>query len=819
MKMSRSSKWKRIAPLLLTLCLIISPVLPGPRVLAADSESSESVPAEPVLSDDQKRLVQRLGTIRIGYEPDSYPVAGKSGTGKSISGNGSAENSSVTDGKAEGTAGPSGISIDIAELISSGLGLRIKFVPVPDGRSGIQFLRGGAIDVYLSYTEDCSVSADRDIIHSDVYLSDPLVAVVRSGGSDDTAAQSSDEPALSGSGSVVLTAAVDSDHPGEARTVSEVLDSYRLLYCRDADDCLKAVRDEKADVWFTDQFVANYLLKSPYYASLDEQFGYARTLDYCFLSTRDNQALIDVLNAAIAALDPKEVQTIVGQHTRGGNYVLSEKEKLYQNRDEILGASVTVGIVVILLLYVILVQQRYSAEMAQKNRELEEANRARADFLSSMSHDMRTPLNGIRGSLDLMSEQEHDARTEELLTMSRVSADHLLMLIDDILDMAKLKAGRFELRKTYRNASDFAGQVLAVMMPMASRAKLHMNTHTDCAACPEIEIDPERLMQVCINLLSNAVKYTPEGGTIGFTFRTEPQPAVYEAKLILRVQDNGIGMSKEFLERAVEPFTQAPTSDSRNGTGLGLAISAGLVRLMEGNMTISSEPGKGTDIRITIPVKWREETEPAGMVDKSGTGQPGTESERSGTEQPGEETDRPGSERARAECSALTGSASGVASAFGETRKSAKQSGAAGKPAGSSAEGSSDSGSALSLRVLLVEDNAINREIARLQLENFHAVPDAVRTGEEAVEHFLSSPEGWYDVILMDVMLPGMSGIEAAETIRASGRVDAHTVRIAAMSADPYRVEETLHPGTCFDTFLPKPFSTDDLAALLKISG
>ncbi len=733
-----------------------------------------------VLTEQQAALVKRLGTIRIGYEQDEYPITRQRAKG----------DGSTASGK---TGEPEGIAIDLARTAAEELGLQVRFVPIPEGRSGLQLLRGGAVDVYITYADNAGWGTAEGIVRSDIFLSDPIVAVTRrnvgrNGMAEDGDRSDSARRKTAGISEDIPVAAVILGRPGDVRTADGFLDDFAFDYCSDTDACLTAVRSGKADIWFADQYVANYHLQSPYNEGLEEQFGYGRTRDYCFMALWRSHSVIEVLNAAIRSLNQEEVQTAIGVHTRGGSYQLTVAEKMYGSRRAILWTSVTTAVVLILLIRGILVQRRYSREMAQKNRELEEANRARGDFLSSMSHDMRTPLNGIRGALDLMEQEKHDPRTEELLSMSRVSADHLLTLIDDILDMAKLRSGRFALRMAYRDTADFALKLLAVMMPLASQNQVTMHTHTDCESCPEVEIDPERLTQVCINLLSNAVKYTPAGGLVGFTFRTVPEPEPYRGKIQIVVEDNGLGMSEDFLKKATEPFTRADgpdrTPNGAGGSGLGLAITAELVRLMEGQMRIESQMRKGTRISVSVPVRWRDRQEESSIEQDSADGKESTADAKCAESRDGDSCVDSGAEQ---EAGAANGAAQDIK---GDVRCSAR-------------------------RVLLVEDNAINREIARLQLENFHVEAEVVRTGEEAVDRFLQSSEGYYDVVLMDVMLPGISGLEAARQIRLSGRSDAHLIRIAAMSADPYRVGETTGPGADFDAFVPKPFSTDDLAAVL----
>ena len=762
------------------------------------AEEQAGTAARAVLTEQQAALVKRLGTIRIGYERDEYPITRQRarGDGSTTSGN---------------SAEPEGIAIDLARTAAKELGLQVRFVPIPDGRSGLQLLRGGAVDVYITYTDNAGWGTEEGIVRSDVFLSDPLVAVTRRNAGRDGMAEDGSKAVAARSKTTdtsadIPVAAVILGRPGDARTADGFLENFAFDYCKDTDACLAAVRSGEADIWFADQYVANYHLQSPFNEGLEEQFGYGRTRDYCFMALWRSHSVIEVLNAAIRSLNQEEIQTVVGVHTRGGSYQLTTAEKMYGSRRAILWTSVTTAVVLFLLIRGILVQRRYSREMARKNRELEKANRAREDFLSSMSHDMRTPLNGIRGALDLLEQEKHDPLTEELLSMSRVSADHLLTLIDDILDMAKLRSGRFALRMAYRDTADFALKLLAVMMPIASKNQITMHTHTECESCPEVEIDPERLMQVCINLLSNAVKYTPAGGLVGFTFRAVPEPEPYRGKIQIVVEDNGIGMSEDFLKKATEPFT----------SGLGLAITAELVRLMEGQMRIESQPGKGTRISISVPVRWRDRQEEYGAQPDSASREEAAADAKCTAGRDGKAAAGRDSKAAENRNGKAVESREGIITG-GRDRNIGVGSGVAQAAGGADDAAQDRKGDArcTARRVLLVEDNAINREIARLQLENFHVEADVVRTGEEAVDRFLQSPEGYYDVVLMDVMLPGISGPEAARQIRLSGRRDAHLIRIAAMSADPYRVGETTGPGADFDAFVPKPFSTDDLAGVL----
>ena len=237
---------------------------------------------------------------------------------------------------------------------------------------------------------------------------------------------------------------------------------------------------------------------------------------------------------------------------------------------------------------------------------------------------------------------------------------------------------------------------------------------------------------------------------------------------------------------------------------------------MEGQMRIESQPGKGTRISISVPVRWRDRQEEYGAQPDSASREEAAADAKCTAGRDGKAAAGRDSKAAENRNGKAVESREGIITG-GRDRNIGVGSGVAQAAGGADDAAQDRKGDArcTARRVLLVEDNAINREIARLQLENFHVEADVVRTGEEAVDRFLQSPEGYYDVVLMDVMLPGISGPEAARQIRLSGRRDAHLIRIAAMSADPYRVGETTGPGADFDAFVPKPFSTDDLAGVL----
>ncbi len=235
----------------------------------------------------------------------------------------------------------------------------------------------------------------------------------------------------------------------------------------------------------------------------------------------------------------------------------------------------------------------------QEKIRAEEASQSKSEFLANMSHELRTPLNAINGFSDIMKKELFgplgDPRYKEYVSDILFSGQHLLSLINDILDMSKIEAGKMTLNTEMLQINDMIAQVIRIVRGRADDNRLKLIF--DEIETPEIEADPRAVKQVLLNLMTNAIKFTPEGGSV--TVRVEPK----SAGLIIRVTDTGIGISKEDIDRLAQPFEQIDSQHSRKheGTGLGLALSKSLVELHGGNFTMESEVGQGTTVIFTLP--------------------------------------------------------------------------------------------------------------------------------------------------------------------------------------------------------------------------
>lgn len=428
-------------------------------------------------------------------------------------------------------------------------------------------------------------------------------------------------------------------------------------------------------------------------------------------------------------------------------------------------------------------EERKQEELQNALAMAEKANEAKTDFLSRMSHDIRTPMNAILGMSSIAKyilqepvglkmekplnadlpqgeekkgNKEREKKEEKLLNCLEkidMSATFLLSLINDILDMSKIESGKMKVTLREMNLKEVIHSAVVLSEVQAEERSQKFLVEIAPEVGTYYFCDSLRLNQILMNLLSNALKYTPEKGTITFSVTSGAEKD--DVQLIrFVIADTGAGMSAEFMERMFEPFEQENSGGSRifEGTGLGLSISKKLVELLSGAVSVESEPGKGTTFTVIIPMK---------RVDKA-TGTKG----RRRNKRP---DDRRGYENR------LCGA-----------------------------------------RILLVEDNEINREIAEMLLAQKGITAECAVNGEEAVAIFEKSVPGWYDAILMDIRMPVMDGIEATKKIRNLNHQNAAGVPIIAMTANAFNDEreEALKAG--INDYLTKPIAPGILYGCLE---
>lgn len=420
-------------------------------------------------------------------------------------------------------------------------------------------------------------------------------------------------------------------------------------------------------------------------------------------------------------------------------------------------------------------EERKQKELQDALAMAEKANKAKTDFLSRMSHDIRTPMNVIIGMASIAEGSLEDReRIAECLKKIGVSANFLLSLINDILDMSKIESGKMALLPQQLDFRELLQDITMLCEAQAGAKQQIFRAEISEKTGRFFIGDSLRLRQILLNLLSNALKYTPERGRVTLSVDVEREDERQQF-LRIRVSDTGIGMTSDFMVRMFEPFEQGYSGGGRvfEGTGLGLSITRKLVELMDGTIDVESSPGRGSV--FTVQIRLEKAAEAGGPRDASHSPQRGMPED-------------------------------------GECEEGAQREGERQGPA----EPFRFDGQ----RVLLVEDNELNREIAEILLQNqgltVDCAVDCAVDGREAVEQFKRSPCGYYKAVLMDIRMPVMDGFEATRQIRALNRGDAASVPIIAMTANAFRDEREEAYRVGINDYLTKPIDSGSLHDCLR---
>ncbi|WP_346969716.1 hybrid sensor histidine kinase/response regulator [Collinsella aerofaciens] len=396
----------------------------------------------------------------------------------------------------------------------------------------------------------------------------------------------------------------------------------------------------------------------------------------------------------------------------------------------------------------LLLQERdYGDKLAKAAREASSANSAKTEFLRRMSHDLRTPINGIRGMVEVGDANADDLQKQTECRSKIWTASGLLLdLANEALDMSRLESGQVDLDLVPTNLVVLNREVCDILERQAEERLVTIICDQQTLDHPYARVSVTHLKRLLVNIAGNAVKYSRRGGYVRLACReVEPVDGVpiYE----YTIADNGIGMSEQFQQHLYEPFSREEqrVEGASSGTGLGAPIAKQLVELMGGSMSFTSTLGQGTTFTIRLPFEQckRSEIPQAVRVDA-------------------------------VDVDAVRG-----------------------------------------LRVLLVEDNELNAEIAQFTLDRAGAIVTHVKDGESAVETFAASAPHEYDVVLMDIMMPGIDGLEATRQIRALEREDAATTPIIAVSANAFAEDRRLSREAGMDAHLSKPVSSRELVEAL----
>jgi len=412
------------------------------------------------------------------------------------------------------------------------------------------------------------------------------------------------------------------------------------------------------------------------------------------------------------------------------------------------------------------------------------ANQAKSEFLSKMSHDIRTPMNAILGMAAVAEGYLEDkAKVADCLSKIRMSGDHLLGLINAVLDMSKIESGSVCLTESVFSLNGMMREIGLMIRPDTEQKEQHLEVYVGDLSHDAVYGDLVRVKEILLNLLSNAVKYTPKKGCIRAALEEKPSGKDHVGCYEFTVEDNGIGMSPAFQEKMFTPFERAADARVRGiqGTGLGLAITRNLVQMMNGTIQVESRLDEGTRFVVTVFMKLAgEKTEEDGQA-------PGKAKDKAG---------EPAGEKAGAQT--------------------------AGEKAGRCHNTGNPSGTAAfepGARILLAEDNDLNREIVQelLMLQGLETA--CAVNGREAVDLFAGNPPGTYALILMDIQMPVMNGYEASRAIRTMGergeRPDGAEIPIIALTANAFADDVYRAKQAGMSEHIAKPLEIDRLLEVM----
>ena len=527
--------------------------------------------------------------------------------------------------------------------------------------------------------------------------------------------------------------------------------------------------------------------------------------------------------------------------------------------------------------------EQVNERLKQALEAAEAANRAKSAFLSNMSHDIRTPMNAILGMASIgLSHIDEKARVQDCLLKIQTASTHLMSLVNDVLDMSRIDSGRMAINVEAFSLADLVHEIAVIMRPQAQQKNQSLQIVIGQIDREHLLGDPLRLRQIAVNIIGNAVKYTQEGGKICVTLleRAGEKTAAGEESIWIdfSCEDNGIGMSSEFLEKIFIPFERVhnTTISKIEGTGLGMANVKNLVEQMGGRIEVESKEGAGSRFQVTLPFVVSGEEQRAAFVAGSAVLVAGSGEDRnrqlseylaeSGLEPVcitagleavtylteaqyegrmpcamllGQElSDMPPLELA-AHVRQLAGAAFPIILVseedWAQIEYRAQRAGVNAfvpcplfksrlletlsgllQANGTEEAENTEQADYSRYHALLVEDNELNQEIA-MELLSFTGIQvETADDGASALKRFIESPEGYFDIIFMDIQMPVMDGYEATRRIRALQRQDAQKVWIVAMTANAFVEDIRLSREAGMNEHCAKPVDPERLTEILR---
>ena len=615
---------------------------------------------------------------------------------------------------------PTGIMVDIFQKAAGRARLRYKFLKPADRSEYKAMLADGQADFVIDLTDDMSQAENYGYKLTDSYLSAEFSWVL-----------------LRRHNGALNNVAVAYDFSPSALEMPGLSDTAHVEYLDSFDDCLAAVHAGTVDAYYTYTYQAERTVFDDTRNELRSMLS-GEQRNFCIGVRQDYDVLLrTVLNKSIDSLTRAEISTITNTYVNLGQQPFSLTRLAYQYPAIIVLTCLCVLVTAVCIALVIRAQ-RFRAETEKALRKAEEASVAKTEFLSNMSHDIRTPINGILGMLEVIRDCRSDeARVDDCLGKIDISAKHLLSLVNDVLDMSKIESNSFVVEAKPFNLARTLVEVDDIVRIQAEQSGLQLYTDHDDVHDADLLGSALYLKKILVNLYSNAIKYNKPGGSITTRLR-EVSRTADTAVYAFTIRDTGIGMTQDFIDNHLfEAFSQEDNAarSQYGGTGLGMSIVSQLVQKINGTITVESTVGEGSCFTVTLPFAIDHDPPAAGPEKEASTDLHGK-------------------------------------------------------------------------RLLVVEDNELNMEIAEFMLKSAGAEVVKAFDGESAVRAFAADPAGC-DAILMDLMMPVMDGYAATRAIRSSGRPDAGTIPIIAMSANAYAEDVQKCLDTGMNAHISKPLYKD----------
>lgn len=647
-------------------------------------------------SAEQRWLDGRNRMINVGYLNYTYPYSSEGSDGQM-----------------------SGSLCALTDALQGQFGVTVNSTAYSSNAELQDALKQGAIDVAMPVYKDYWLAEQSETVQSSTLATTSLVAVYAGGSLDDA----------------LKTIAYHPSCLANRKALSVRYPDAELVECKDAADCVDKVKHGKTSCFIVAITNLDTLRDQADLSGL-KTAELPDGVELCCRMNIGNPELLSIVDKAVVNSTDKIASGAYSHYSYTGSE--SELASFIEKYQAPLTATV---VALLVLVIVVLTWSLRSAREAQ--RKAQSANAAKTAFLSRMSHDIRTPLNGIIGLIEVNNLHPNDVELmKNNRSKAKVAADHLLTLINDILEMSKIEDREIVLENKPFNLIELFRDVLVLVTIRASENGVEIESDGGRnLEYPNVYGSPMHVRRVFLNLVDNCVKYNKQGGSVSCVSTTL---GVQDDTVMYRfiISDTGIGMAPEFLDHIFEPFAQE-NDDARSsyqGTGMGMPIVKALVERMNGTIEVKSAPGKGSTFTVTIPF----------AIDRN-------------------------PDLHRVELAA---------------------------PADCAIEG---------MKILLVEDNDLNTEVAKALLESEGVQVICAGNGKEALDMFCAKPAGSFDAILMDIMMPVMDGYEAARAIRLSNKRDASTVPIVAMTANAFAEDVEAAKNAGMNGHTAKPI---DLAVL-----